>query len=200
MFQIPKVISNGVMLGEGTLVVEEMKSVEITYGEAISGVCDDECGNIVGSRSILRGMVYRKAVGRGRFSVSFLGGTDGNDDSFPQIKHQSAGRNFSAGGDESGAGATLDIDSEEAIYKRRKNRRFLKLAAAKKDTCRIKEVVSIGGRKENKGNNRWSEVTGRKLDTRLEQDELKLMGELLLFCFYESPDGKIDWGRADDSL
>ena len=69
----------------------------------------------------------------------------------------------------------------------------MKLAAAKKDTCRIKEVVSIGGTKENMGTILWSEVTGRKLDTRLEQDELKLMGELLLFCFYESPDGKIDW-------
>ena len=39
----------------------------------------------------------------------------------------------------------------------------------------------------------WTEVNSRKLDTRLEADELKLQGELLLFCFYESLDGKTDW-------
>ena len=36
-------------------------------------------------------------------------------------------------------------------------------------------------------------MTSRKLDTRLEADELKIQGELLLFCFYESLDGKTDW-------
>ena len=39
----------------------------------------------------------------------------------------------------------------------------------------------------------WSDIANRRLDTRLAVDELQLTGELLVFCFYESPDGKIDW-------
>lgn len=37
------------------------------------------------------------------------------------------------------------------------------------------------------------EVLSRRLDTRLEADTLKLQGELLVFCLYESVDGKTDW-------
>ena len=39
----------------------------------------------------------------------------------------------------------------------------------------------------------WKEVLSRRLDTRLEADTLKLQGELLVFCLYESVDGKTDW-------
>lgn len=88
---------------------------------------------------------------------------------------------------------TTDIDSETPLYKRFENKELLRVFTSKKDTYRIKEEVSIGGTKENIGTLLWTEVTGRKLDTRLETDELKLSGELLLFCFYESTDGKIDW-------
>ena len=79
------------------------------------------------------------------------------------------------------------------MYKRFESKEFLKVFATMKDTYRIKEEVSIGGTKENIGTLLWTEVTSRKLDTRLEADELKIQGELLLFCFYESLDGKTDW-------
>ncbi len=88
---------------------------------------------------------------------------------------------------------TVDIESETPLYKRFERKEFLKVFTAKKDTYRIKEEVSIGGTKENIGTLLWTEVTSRKLDTRIETDELKIQGELLLFCFYESLDGKTDW-------
>ncbi len=88
---------------------------------------------------------------------------------------------------------TVDIECETPLYKRFENKEFLKVFTTKKDTYRIKEEVSISGTKENIGTLLWTEVTGRKLDTRLEADELRLQGELQLFCFYESLDGKTDW-------
>ncbi len=88
---------------------------------------------------------------------------------------------------------TTDADAEFSLYKKYGTKQILKLFAIKKDTYRIKEEVSVGGTKESIGNLLWTEVASRKLDTRLSGDELLLNGELLLFCFYESPDGKTDW-------
>ncbi len=88
---------------------------------------------------------------------------------------------------------TVDIEGEAPLHKRFESKEFLKVFTTKKDTYRIKEEVSIGGTKENVGTLLWTEVTSRRLDTRIEQDELKIQGELLLFCFYESLDGKTDW-------
>ena len=87
----------------------------------------------------------------------------------------------------------MDIECETPLYKRFESKEFLKVFTTKKDTYRIKEEVSISGTKENIGTLLWTEVTGRKLDTRLEADELRLQGELQLFCFYESLDGTTDW-------
>ena len=58
---------------------------------------------------------------------------------------------------------------------------------------RIKEQLTISGTKESIGNILWKEVLSRRLETRLEADTLKLQGELLVFCLYESVDGKTDW-------
>lgn len=88
---------------------------------------------------------------------------------------------------------TVDIESDTALFKRFENKEFLKVFTTKKDTYRIKEEVAISGTKENIGTLLWTEVTSRRLDTRIEADELKIQGELLLFCFYESLDGKTDW-------
>ena len=68
----------------------------------------------------------------------------------------------------------------------------------KRDTYRIKEEVQIGGTKENIGTLLWTEVTPGKLDTRIGEEVLLLQGEMLVFCFYESPDGRLD--RADGGI
>lgn len=86
-----------------------------------------------------------------------------------------------------------DVSSDCALYKKQKDIELLKLCVSKKDTYRIKEELSLPGTKESMGMMLWSDITNRRLDTRLAVDELQLTGELLAFCFYESPDGKIDW-------
>lgn len=88
---------------------------------------------------------------------------------------------------------TLDADNSTGLYKKYKQQNLLKLFTMKKDTYRIKEEVSVGGTKENIGTLLWTDVRSRKLDTRISADEILLQGELLLFCFYESLDGKTDW-------
>ena len=88
---------------------------------------------------------------------------------------------------------TLDVFSSEKLYKKYEEKNILRLFTVKKDTYRIKEEISVSGTKESIGTLLWTEVTLRKLDTRISEDVLLLQGELLLFCFYESADGKTDW-------
>lgn len=90
-------------------------------------------------------------------------------------------------------GITTDITSDIPVYKKFMTRDILGLQTVKKDTYRIKEEITVGGTKESIGSLLWTEVLGRRLDTRLEQDVLKIQGELMLFCFYESLEGKADW-------
>lgn len=86
-----------------------------------------------------------------------------------------------------------DIDGCEGIFKKQEKLDLLKLHTSKKDTYRIKEELTLPGTKETIGIMLWTDIVNRKLDTRLAVDELQLSGELLVFCFYESPDGKLDW-------
>lgn len=88
---------------------------------------------------------------------------------------------------------TADMSADFPLYKKYRKDEILELLSIKKDTYRIKEEVAIGGTKESIGNLLWTEAVSRKLDTRLAGDELLLNGELLIFCFYESLEGKTDW-------
>ncbi len=87
----------------------------------------------------------------------------------------------------------MDIECECNIYKKQAPMDLLRLQISKKDMYRVKEEITLPGTKETIGRVLWSDVENRKLDTRLAVDELQLSGELLVFCFYESPEGKIDW-------
>ena len=88
---------------------------------------------------------------------------------------------------------TVDVDSEIPLYKKTRNVELLQLRMNKKDIYRIKEEVTLPGSKEDIGTLLWTEVSARKMDTKLESDALILRGELLLFVFYESPEGKLCW-------
>lgn len=88
---------------------------------------------------------------------------------------------------------TLDVEEEPGLYRRWESKDILKLHAVKKDIYRIKEEFSLPGTAETIGNVLFSEVSQRKLDTRLGTDELLLRGELLVFLLYESLDGKMAW-------
>lgn len=88
---------------------------------------------------------------------------------------------------------TMDAEGEGELYKKYTDKELLKLFTVKKDTYRIKEELTLGGTKETIGTLLWTEVSPRRLDTRISQDVLLIQGELLLFCFYESLEGKTDW-------
>ena len=88
---------------------------------------------------------------------------------------------------------TVDLECDTPVYKRQKDMQLLQMHTSKKDTYRIKEEVIIPGTKENIGNVLWTDVANRKLDTKLGDGALNIEGELQLFCFYESQEGKPDW-------
>ena len=88
---------------------------------------------------------------------------------------------------------TLDIESKNHFYRKKEMQKFLRLVTAKRDTYRIRELLTVGGTKENVGTILWCEVESRKLDSRIEDGNILLQGELSVFCFYESLDGKMDW-------
>ncbi len=88
---------------------------------------------------------------------------------------------------------TMDAQGSKGLYKRYEKKDILKLFTVKKDTYRIKEEITLNGTKETIGALLWTEVSQRKLDTRIVSDALLLQGELLLFGFYESLEGKVDW-------
>ena len=87
----------------------------------------------------------------------------------------------------------VDVSEEDTVFKKKREVDLLKLHVSKRDTYRIKEEIFLPESKECIGTLLWSDVTNRKLDTKLAEDELQIFGELLVFCFYESPEGKLDW-------
>lgn len=87
----------------------------------------------------------------------------------------------------------VDVIGEKNTYKKQENLELLRLHTSKRDTWRIKEEITLPGTKESLGMILWSDISNRKLDTRLVAGEMQFTGELQVFCFYESPDEKIDW-------
>ena len=88
---------------------------------------------------------------------------------------------------------TTGLENGEQVYTKYQEKQILTLHTVKKDTYRIKEQLNISGTKESIGNILWKEVLSRRLDVRMDTDTLKIQGELLVFCLYESTDGKTDW-------
>lgn len=88
---------------------------------------------------------------------------------------------------------TVDVETESPICKKKGKMEILTMTTNKRDTYRIKEEMQVPGTKENIGTLLWTDVKNRRLDTRLEQDMLAMSGELSVFIFYESMDGKLDW-------
>lgn len=88
---------------------------------------------------------------------------------------------------------TVDVGGESSVLKKKRDVLLLQLVTSKTDTYRIKEEITIPGTKEAAAEILWCDVTAGKTDTRLGDGELIVEGELSVFCFYESPDGKPDW-------
>ena len=88
---------------------------------------------------------------------------------------------------------TLDADGEEGIYLKKCPVEMLQLFTGKRDIYRIREEIKIPGTKENIGTLLWTEISSRKMDTRLVQDAMVINGEVQVFVLYESQEGKTDW-------
>lgn len=88
---------------------------------------------------------------------------------------------------------TTDVECSVPVYKKKRNVNLLELHTTKKDTYRIKEEITLPGTKESIGQLLLTNISPRRLDIRLEQDEMRLQGELLVFCMYRSEEGKTDW-------
>lgn len=88
---------------------------------------------------------------------------------------------------------TVDVETSMPVYKKMRRVNLLGLNTTKKDTYRIKEEITLPGTKESIGQLLLTDISSRKLEIRLGQDELRLQGELLVFCMYLSEDGKTDW-------
>ena len=86
-----------------------------------------------------------------------------------------------------------DLICDSKIHKKQEKLELLKLHTSKCDACRIKEEIVLPGTKESIGAILWTDISNRKTDTKLAVDHMLVTGELRVFCFYESPDGKIDW-------
>lgn len=84
-------------------------------------------------------------------------------------------------------------EGADGLYRKQRQVQLLKVHTRKRDTHRIKEELTIPGTKENMGTLLWTDITSRKADTRLKPDGMIVSGELLVFCFYESAEGRLDW-------
>lgn len=88
---------------------------------------------------------------------------------------------------------TENVESDVPVYRKTRNMNLLRLAVSKKDTYRIKEELTLPGTKESIGQVLLTDISMRKLDIRMGQDEVLLRGELLVFCMYLSAEEKADW-------
>lgn len=88
---------------------------------------------------------------------------------------------------------TLDVPEHGQVFCKYKKVNLLQMHTARKDTYRIKEEITLPGTKEGIGQILLSDISGRRMDIRLAQDELWIRGELMVFCLYLSEDLKTDW-------
>lgn len=191
-----------VILGEGSLLVEDMKIVENyirVSGKLLFKVLyvaegiEVRLGTLEG-RLPFEEMIYMEEAQEGNLfvklaqadlTVTMIHSRKLNIKALAELQICSEGKESLE--------ITSDITGDVPLYKKYRKQQVLRLFTVKRDTYRIKEEVSVGGTKESIGSLLWTEVVSRRLDTRLSGDELLLQGELLLFCFYESLDGKTDW-------
>lgn len=88
---------------------------------------------------------------------------------------------------------TVDVEGVERCFKKTETKKILKMQNSIRDTYRIKEELRLPKEKENIAALLWTDIKPRRLDTKLVTDGLIVEGELLVFCFYETPDETLNW-------
>lgn len=86
-----------------------------------------------------------------------------------------------------------DIEADEGVFKKVCPIEILQLHTSKRDIYRVKEEFTISGTKENIGTLIWTDVSLRKIDTKVAQDAITFTGTLQVFAFYRSEEEKVDW-------
>lgn len=88
---------------------------------------------------------------------------------------------------------TVDVEGVDRCCKKKADRRVLKMQNTLRDTYRIKEEIRLPKGRENIAALLWTDMKPQRLDTKLVADSLIVEGELLVFCFYETPDETLNW-------
>lgn len=88
---------------------------------------------------------------------------------------------------------TVDVEGVDRCCKKKETKKMLKMLSSIRDTYRIKEEIRLPKGKENIAALLWTDIKPRRLDTKLVTDGLIVEGELLVFCFYETPDETLNW-------
>lgn len=83
---------------------------------------------------------------------------------------------------------TVDVEGVDRCCKKKETAKILKMLTSIRDTYRIKEEIRLPKGKENIAALLWTDMKPQRLDTKLVADGLIVEGELLVFCFYETPD------------
>ena len=84
-----------------------------------------------------------------------------------------------------------DISDEEIpLYKKYKDMDVLKCPRGQKGCAADPEEASLQGTRENIDTLLWTDITLRKFDTRIAEDQITVQGELLLFCLYGTENEK----------
>lgn len=88
---------------------------------------------------------------------------------------------------------TVDVEGVDRCCKKMETKKIMKMLNSIRDTYRIKEEIRLPKGKENIAALLWTDIKPRRLDTKLVADGLVVEGELLVFCFYETPDETLNW-------
>lgn len=88
---------------------------------------------------------------------------------------------------------TLDVDSPMGVYKKKRVEALLQLQTMKNDTYRIKEEITLPSSKECVGQMLMCSIEPQQQEILTGQDELRIRGELQVFCLYLSEEQKTDW-------
>ena len=87
---------------------------------------------------------------------------------------------------------TTDVEEAQTdLCKKYEETQVLDVHTIKKDLLRIREEVRADDSGEPIEALLWSDVSLQKFDARMEQDALRVRGELLVFCLYAGPEGEL---------
>lgn len=89
----------------------------------------------------------------------------------------------------------VGIEADDGCEKRYRNTNILQLLCMKRDQCRQKSEITLPSSKPNVQEILWKSLEIRNLDTKMEQDGVKLSGEVLISVLYQEEEetDRVQW-------